>query len=111
MTSVLHEFCQIETENNNIDSHIECTPSRQAKDNQELTILLTKLKEDEIFSSTSNQFRKLLSGKIVHDDIIDNISTSFVRGEEALSTYIKDRLINKTVKIDDLLRAMYRLSK
>lgn len=111
LTSILHEVCEIETEHSTSEYHIECTPSRQKEDNQELMVLLLKLKQGEVLSSNTSQFRKLSSGKIVHDDIINNIATLFVRGEEAMSTYIKDRLINKTVKVEDPLKAMYFLSK
>ena len=102
--------CDVETEHNNVDCHIECIPSRQVKDNHELNILLMKLKQEEIFSST-NQFQKLLSGKIIHDNIIDNITTCFVRGEEAMVTFILHRLINKTVKYEESLMAIPLLSK
>jgi hypothetical protein len=110
LTSILHEICDIETEHNNIDCHVECTPQRQGKDNHELNVLLMKLKQEDIFSS-ANQFRKLLSGKIIHDDIIDNITTCFVRGEQAMITFIMDRLVNKTVKYEESLKALPRLSK
>ncbi|CAF3952846.1 unnamed protein product [Rotaria sp. Silwood1] len=109
LTSILHEICAIETEENSVDSHIECTATRQAIDNHDLNLLLIKLKQEDIFSSNNPQFRKLLSGKIVHDDIINNITSSFVRGQEAMSMYIKDRLINKTVNVEEPLKAMYLL--
>ncbi|CAF4736865.1 unnamed protein product [Rotaria sp. Silwood1] len=35
-----------------------------------------------------------------------NITSSFVRGEEAMRSYIVDRLINKTIKIDEPLTTM-----
>ena len=69
-----------------------------------------KLKQEDIFSS-ANQFRKLLSGKIIHADIIDNITTCFVRGEQGMITFIMDRLVNKTVKYEEPLKALPRLSK
>ena len=111
LTSILHEICAIETEENSVDSHIECTASRQEKDNHDLNVLLIKLKQEQILSSNSPQFRKLLCGKIVHDDIINNITSSFVRGQEAMLMYIKDRLINETVSVEEPLKAMYLLSE
>ncbi|CAF1502366.1 unnamed protein product [Adineta steineri] len=108
LTSVLHEICDIETEHNSIDCHIECTPQRQEKDNHELNVLLMKLKQEDIFSS-ANQFRKLLSGKIIHDDIIFNITSCFTRGEQAMMTFIMDRLVNKTVNYEEPLKAILRL--
>ena len=63
LTSILHEICAIETEENSVDFHIECTASRQEKDNHDLNVLLIKLKQEQIFSSNSSQCRKLLSGK------------------------------------------------
>ena len=88
LSAIFHEICQIETEKNSVESHIACTDTRQQYDNQELHTLLTKLKKEEIFSPNIIQFRKLLSGKIVHNDIIENISTSFVCGQKAMLNYI-----------------------
>ncbi|CAF1391579.1 unnamed protein product [Rotaria sordida] len=102
----LSNWAEIETHANSLDSHIESTPERQMKDNKDLRIILMKLKQEEIFSSNAPQFRKLFSGKIIHDDIINNITNSFARGEEAMRSYIVDRLINKTIKIDEPLKAI-----
>ncbi|CAF1280596.1 unnamed protein product [Didymodactylos carnosus] len=109
LTSVLHEICGLETTNNNLNSHLECTPTRQAIDETDLAILLKVLKSEHLFSPSSSHARKLLSGKIIHEDIILNICTSFDRGQEALSTYIKERLIDKTVRFEEPLKAMLRL--
>ncbi|CAF3636126.1 unnamed protein product [Rotaria sp. Silwood1] len=106
LSSILHEIYEVETHANSLDSHIESTPERQMKDNKDLRIILMKLKQEEIFSSNAPQFRKLFSGKIIHDDIINSITSSFVRGEEAMRSYIVDRLINKTIKIDEPLTTM-----
>jgi hypothetical protein len=104
-------MCGVETSQNNMDSHIECSPTRLAADDRDLMELMTRLKKENIFLPSQPQFRKLLSGKIVHSDIIDNICTLFERGEQAMSAFIEDRLINKTVAIDEPLKAMFLLSK
>ncbi|CAF1502004.1 unnamed protein product, partial [Rotaria sordida] len=61
LTGILHDICDIETDNNNIDSHIECTPTRQTVDEQDLTKIINKPRQENIFSPTNIQFRKLMS--------------------------------------------------
>ncbi|CAF4421756.1 unnamed protein product [Rotaria sp. Silwood2] len=51
----------------------------------------------------------MLSGKIIHDDIINNITSCFTRGQQAMLAYIKDRLIDKTLDVEEPLKAMYIL--
>ncbi|CAF1484646.1 unnamed protein product, partial [Didymodactylos carnosus] len=109
LTTATHEICQLETSHNSIDSHAECTPQRQAADDEDLTIIISKLKQEKLFVSDSLNCRKLLSGKIIHNDIINNICSSFEQGVQALTAYIDERLVNQTVAIDKPLKAMFRL--
>ena len=80
-SGIFHEICQIKTEKTSAEPHVECTRTRQQYDNQELYILLTKLKQEEIFFANTNQLLKLLSERIMHDEIFENICTPFVRGQ------------------------------
>ncbi|CAF1171695.1 unnamed protein product, partial [Didymodactylos carnosus] len=97
MTGVTHEIAGLETANNTIDSHAECTPRRLEVDDEDLTTIICKLTEENLFTCENEHCRKLLSGKIIHDDIIDNICTSYERGLEALKTYIQERFVMKLV--------------
>ncbi|CAF2748651.1 unnamed protein product [Rotaria sp. Silwood2] len=106
LSSICHEICKIETNSNSVDSHNECGSSRQACDNYELQQMLIKIKQEDIFGVHTVQFRKLLSGKIIHHDIIENISTSFIRGQEAMLNYIEDRLVKKNIDISTTLKGM-----
>ncbi|CAF0764722.1 unnamed protein product [Didymodactylos carnosus] len=109
MTGVTHEIAGLETANNTIDSHAECTPRRLEVDDEDLTTIICKLTEENLFTCENEHCRKLLSGKIIHDDIIDNICTSYERGLEALKTYIQERFVMKLVQINMPLKAMRRL--
>ncbi|CAF2918258.1 unnamed protein product [Rotaria sp. Silwood2] len=111
LTNILHDVCDIETDNNGIDYHVECIPTRQTIDEQDLTKIMNKLKQEKLFSPATNEFRTLMSDKLVHEDVINNISTCFDRGLEAMASYVKYRLIKKVVPIDEPLKAMYYLSK
>ncbi|CAF3085463.1 unnamed protein product, partial [Rotaria sp. Silwood2] len=52
----------------------------------------------------------MLSGKIIHDDIINNITSCFTRGQQAMLAYIKDRLIDKTLDVEEPLKAIATIS-
>ncbi|CAF3938297.1 unnamed protein product [Rotaria sp. Silwood1] len=104
LSSTLHEICGVETHRNSIDSHIECSPNRKAVDEQDLSIIVKSLRNENIFTSTNKKCHKILSGLIIHDDIIENITSSYERGEQYLSIYINERLVHKKVPIDAPLR-------
>ena len=70
-----------------------------------------KLRNENIFAKRILQCRKILSGLLIHDEIIENITSLRTRGEQALLTYIFERLIHKTTPIDAPLKAMYLLSE
>jgi hypothetical protein len=110
LSATFQEICGIETAQNNMDSHMECSPNRLAADDHDLMLMINNLKREDIFSTSQLEFRKLRSGKIVHADIIDHICSSFERGEQVMSVYIEERLMKKTVGIDEPLKAMPFLS-
>ena len=85
----------METETNSIESHMECTRTKQQYGNHDFCTLLIKLKQEEIFFSNTNQFRKFLSVKIVHNEIIENIFISFVRDQNSMLNYIEDHLVTR----------------
>ncbi len=47
-----------------------------------------KLRHKDLFTKTNSQYRKVLSGLIIHDEIIVNITSLCERGEKALLTHI-----------------------
>lgn len=112
-STVMHEICQMETEENSIDSHVECSPQRQDLDHRDLNLIIKSLENEDLFSMKNSQCRKLRSGMLIHMDIVDSICTLYDRGAEALIKYIDERLLNKVgqVNIDAPLTTMHRLSK
>ncbi|CAF1012305.1 unnamed protein product [Didymodactylos carnosus] len=101
LSHVTSEICGYETATNNLDSHIECSPSRLAVDITDLQLILSKLKPQNLFLGASNQVRTLFTGKIIHSDIIDNICSSYKRGFDLMKSYIEDRLLISKVKIEE----------
>jgi len=112
-SSVMHELCELETDRNSLDSHAECTPHRQEVDENDLITIMKNLRVEELFTSKNTHCRKLRSGMLFHEDIIENVCTLNERGSEALTKYIDERLIDKIGKIDidAPLKAMPRLSE
>ncbi|CAF1392249.1 unnamed protein product, partial [Didymodactylos carnosus] len=109
LSSITHEIAGLETTTNTIDSHVECSPNRLFNDNNDLSTIIDKLKGEKIFSTDNERCRKLLSGKIIHDDIINHICSSFDRGSAAMKTFIQERCIDRTIEPDARLPAMVRL--
>ncbi|CAF1476669.1 unnamed protein product, partial [Didymodactylos carnosus] len=109
LSTVTNEIAGLETSKNTIDSHIECQPNRVQVDNEDLSTIVSKLNEENLFSFQHQHCRILSSGELIHGDIINNICSSFERGLEALKTYTEQRLVNKSVTLDEPLRAMRRL--
>lgn len=112
-STVLHELCEIETDGNSIDSHIECGPQRQAIDQDDLTIIMRNLRSEDLFNMKNSHCRKVRSGMIFHADIVNSVCTLVQRGTEALEKYIAERLSDGTrkIEIDAPLKAMPRLSE
>ena len=50
-----------------------------------------------------------MNGKIVHQKIIENITTMHHRGSERMNSFIQERYIDRSVSINDRLPAMTRL--
>jgi hypothetical protein len=109
-TSNLHEICGIETDTNSIDSHVECSPIRQNVDENDLSNIVKKLRPEKLFNMVNDECRKILSGLVIHEDIISNVTSLHERGEKALSSFINERLIDKTIPIDSPLKRMPILS-
>lgn len=109
----MHEICELETSNNSIDSHVECHPNRQEFDHADLMVIIKALRSENLFDQDKQQCRKIRSGLIFHDDIIENICTLRERGVDALNKYIDERLTDRAdkVNIDAPLLAIHRLSK
>ncbi|CAF1537818.1 unnamed protein product, partial [Didymodactylos carnosus] len=53
--SVIREIADIETNSNALDGHVECSPSRLQIDRQDLNILISKLKHENVLSSQTSQ--------------------------------------------------------
>ena len=111
LSNNLHELCGIKTSHNSIDSHIECSPNRQAIDQEDLSIILKKLRYENLFTNTNLSCQKILSGLNIHDNIINSVTILHERGQAALCTYINERLIRRTVPIDSPLKTIHILSK
>ncbi|CAF4507899.1 unnamed protein product [Didymodactylos carnosus] len=101
LSSVIAEIVSLETGLNSLDTHIEYTPTRIVVDNKDLSLCITKLKSENLFSCEQNSLSKLFTGKIIHNDIVLNICNSYERGYELLKKYSVERLINKTVNVYD----------
>lgn len=67
--------------NNSIDSHAECSPYRQTSDDYDLSIIVKKLRQENLFTMVNTECRKIQSGLIIHDDIISNIISLYERGQ------------------------------
>ncbi|CAF1281095.1 unnamed protein product, partial [Didymodactylos carnosus] len=101
LSNITSEICGYETESNNIDSHLECSPNRIVVDQNDLQLILSKLKSENLFSLDSEYMKILFTGKIIHKDIIDSICTSYQRGFRLLKEYIEDRYLNGKIKIEE----------
>jgi len=49
-TSNLHEICGVETDNNFTDSHVECSLNRQISDDYDLSTIVKKLRQENLFT-------------------------------------------------------------
>ncbi|CAF2112167.1 unnamed protein product [Rotaria magnacalcarata] len=102
----LHEICELETDNDSMNSHTECLPNRQDLDDDDLSMILKNLRQENLFTLTNVEFRKVRSGLVIHDDIISNITSLYEGGEKALTTFINERLIKKVVPVDAALKTI-----
>ncbi|CAF4064432.1 unnamed protein product [Rotaria sp. Silwood2] len=106
ITSNLHEICGLETDDNSMEAHVECLQNRKISDDGDLSMIVKKLRKENIFTMVNVKCHKLQSGLIIHDDIISSITSLYERGEKALNTFIYERLITKVVPVDIPLKAM-----
>ncbi|CAF4699952.1 unnamed protein product [Rotaria socialis] len=102
----LHDICELETDNNSMNSHTECLPNRQDLDDDDLFMILKNLRQENLFTLTNVEFRKVRSGLVIHDDILSNITSLYEGGEKALTTFINERLLKKVVPVDAALKTI-----
>ena len=93
--------------------HVECSPERQALDQEDLDTIIRKLRAEDLFTMKNSYCRKFGSGLILHKDIVDNTCTLYDRGLKALLNFIDERLISQPpkVEIDVPLKNMPLISK
>jgi hypothetical protein len=72
-STVMHEICHLETAQNSVNSHVECSSRRQELDHDDLTIITTNLHSEDLFNMKNSHCHKLCSSVIFHKDIIENI--------------------------------------
>ncbi len=109
LSSIINEIAGIERTNNTIDAHVECSFSRMMQDNKDLSIIMKKLYDENLFKINNINVRKIMNGKIIHEKIIENVVTMYERGLEKMHSFIQERYIDRSVHIDDRLSAMVRL--
>ena len=110
-STVMHELCDIETVQNSVDSHVECRVKRREIDATDLNMIIESLRREDLFTMKNAYCRKLRSGLVFHEEIVDSICSLHERGLEAMGKYINERLIETTAKvdIDAPLKALPRL--
>ncbi|CAF1522396.1 unnamed protein product, partial [Didymodactylos carnosus] len=105
--SVINDIVEIETNNN--DGHIECQQNRLELDNRDLQVLVNKLDDEKIFHNDKKDLTELFSGKVIHAAIVNDICSTFDRGELELKKFIIERLVDRTVDIDAKMETMKTL--
>ncbi|CAF1027583.1 unnamed protein product [Didymodactylos carnosus] len=105
--SAINDIVEIETDDN--DSHITCQQNRLELDMRDLQVIVTTLNEEKLFRDHKQNLTQLLSAKIIHEAIVDDICSSFDRGELELKKFIKERLIDRSVDIDAKMQTMKTL--
>jgi hypothetical protein len=78
------------------------------RDNKDLSIVINKLKVENLFTDDNENVRKIMNGKIIHHEIIENILTMYDRGSQQMYLFIQERYINHSISIDARLPAMTR---
>ncbi|CAF2446127.1 unnamed protein product [Rotaria sp. Silwood2] len=94
----LHEICSVKTGDNSIDSHVECSLNRQILDDDDLSMIVKKLSQENPFSMINVECRKVQSGLIIHNG---NKGSSNSENIEDFNTLVKktDDEIRKTIII------------
>jgi hypothetical protein len=73
LSSVTRELAGVESASNSVEAHIECSSGRMQADQVDLQIILDKLDDEKLFSLDTNKVTQILTGKIIHQDIIESI--------------------------------------
>lgn len=109
LSSITNEIAAVERENNTIDAHAECGPSRLMQDDQDLAIILERFLDEDLFGEKSTQVRKMMNGKIIDQVIIDNVAQLYDRGLEAMYVFILERYVDQSKALYDSIPRMNRL--
>ena len=104
LSRALHEICGMSSHADMLDAHLECSPNQQAIDSEDLSIILTKLREEQIFNASVQQCRKLSSCRVIHNEIVHDICDLFRRGKPELIKLTANRLIRNVEGIDDTIK-------
>ena len=111
LSRALHEICGMPSNADTLDAHLECSPNQQAIDSEDLSIIVAKLRKEQIFDKAVQQCRKLSSGRVIHDEIVDDICDLFRRGQLELIKLTDNRLVGNFEGVDDTIKKMPRLSR
>lgn len=109
LSSITNEIAAVERENNTIDAHAECGPSRRIQDDHDLTIILERFLDEDLFGEASRQVRTMMNGKIIDQMIIDNVTQLYDRGLEAMYVFILERYVDQSKALYDSIPRMIRL--
>jgi hypothetical protein len=82
------------------------------QDNKNLLTTTKVLQEENLFDQSNVHVRKIMNGKIIHQQIVENIVSMYDNGLERMHLFIQERYIDHSINIDDRLSAMtrYKLS-
>ncbi|CAF3137029.1 unnamed protein product [Rotaria socialis] len=106
LSTITCELAEYETENNNIDAHIECTPSRLEADEHDFGTLLMILVKERLFTCDEETVTQLFSGQQFKSIIIDDILGYILRGQVAIEEFVKERLVNCSTPCQATLKKM-----
>ncbi|CAF2862598.1 unnamed protein product [Rotaria sp. Silwood2] len=93
LSTLTFEFAEYETDNDNIDAHIECSPSRLESDQHDFATLLNFFYKERLFTCEDETVTQLFFGQQFQTVIIDDILDYVRRGKVALEEFIKERFV------------------
>ncbi|CAF4815992.1 unnamed protein product [Rotaria sp. Silwood1] len=93
LSTLTFEFAEYETDNDNIDAHIECSPSRLESDQHDFATLLNFFYKERLFTCEDETVTQLFFGQQFQTEIIDDILDYVRRGKVALEEFIKERFV------------------
>lgn len=108
VSSLVNEIAGIERTNNTIDAHVECSASRMAQDNHDLSLIVKSFYEEQLFQPKNIHVRKIMNGMVIDERIIENVVTLYDRGLQCMETFIQQRYIDRSVNVTDPLLAIPR---